>query len=76
MRALRTQIPRKLKGVMPSGAPFVLGAALAGRTNRRATELLAERIRSDLRGPDPAGRAPTPERGAPGSRAHAPSGRG
>jgi hypothetical protein len=53
MRALRTQIPRKLKGVMPSGAPFVLGAALAGRTNRRATELLAERIRADLRGPAP-----------------------
>jgi hypothetical protein len=51
MRALRTQIPRKLKGVMPSGAPFVLGAALGGRTNRRATEELAERIRSELRRP-------------------------
>ncbi|SOD99186.1 hypothetical protein [Blastococcus haudaquaticus] len=49
MRALRTQIPRKLKGVMPSGAPFVLGAALAGRSNRRATETLAERMRSELR---------------------------
>ena len=49
MRALRTQVPRRLKGVMPSGAPFVLGAAIAGRTNRRATETLAERIRSDLR---------------------------
>ena len=49
VRALRTQIPRKLKGVMPSGAPFVLGAAISGRTNRRATETLAERIRSDLR---------------------------
>jgi len=53
VRALRTQIPRKLKGVMPSGAPFVLGAALAGRTNRPPTELLAERIRADLRGPAP-----------------------
>jgi hypothetical protein len=51
MRALRTQIPRKLKGVMPSGAPFVLGAAIAGRTNRRATEALGERIRADLRQP-------------------------
>ncbi|HEY0127144.1 MAG TPA: hypothetical protein VGB58_08410 [Blastococcus sp.] len=49
IRALRTQIPRKLKGVMPSGAPFVLGAALAGRTNRQATEMLADRIRSELR---------------------------
>jgi hypothetical protein len=49
MRALRTQIPRKLAGAMPAGAPFMLGAALAGRGNRRATETLAERIRSDLR---------------------------
>ncbi len=51
MRALRTQVPRKLAGAMPSAAPFMLGAALAGRGNRRATETLAERIRSDLRRP-------------------------
>jgi len=49
VRALRTQIPRKLKGAMPSAAPFVLGAALAGRGNRRATETLADRIRAELR---------------------------
>ena len=56
MRALRNQIPRKLAGAIPTGAPFMLGAALAGRGNRRATENLAERIRSDLRAvrpPDP-----------------------
>ena len=53
MRALRTQIPRKLAGAMPSAAPFMLGAALAGRGNRRATETLAERIRSDLRSSRP-----------------------
>jgi hypothetical protein len=56
MRALRNQIPRKLAGAIPTGAPFMLGAALAGRGNRRATETLAERIRSDLRAvrpPDP-----------------------
>jgi hypothetical protein len=56
MRALRNQVPRKLAGAIPSGAPFMLGAALAGRGNRRATEALAERIRSDLRTvrpPDP-----------------------
>jgi hypothetical protein len=56
MRALRNEIPRKLAGAIPSGAPFMLGAALAGRGNRRATEALAERIRSDLRAvppPDP-----------------------
>ena len=55
MRALRNQIPRKLAGAIPTGAPFMLGAALAGRGNRRATELLAERIRSDLRAARPPG---------------------
>ena len=54
LRALRKQIPRKLSGVIPSAAPFMLGAALAGRGNRRATETLAERIRSDLRTSRPA----------------------
>lgn len=51
LRALRTQVPRRLKGVLPSGAPFLLGATIAGRGNRRATEQLAERIRSQLRRP-------------------------
>ncbi|MET0764776.1 MAG: hypothetical protein ABWY29_07910 [Blastococcus sp.] len=50
MRALRMQLPRKLSGAIPTAAPFMLGAAVAGRVNRRATESLAERIRSELRG--------------------------
>ena len=53
MRALRMQMPRKLSAAIPTAAPFMLGAAVAGRVNRRATESLAERIRSDLRGSQP-----------------------
>jgi hypothetical protein len=30
-------------------APLLIGAALSGRLNRRATENLAERVRADLR---------------------------
>src|SRR3954468_1002369 len=46
-RALRRRATR----VVPAAAPFVLGAAVAGQGNRRATELLAERLLADLRGP-------------------------
>jgi hypothetical protein len=53
MRALRTQVPRKLSRAIPTAAPFMLGAAMAGRVNRRATETLAERIRADLRASRP-----------------------
>jgi hypothetical protein len=55
MRALRIQLSRKLSGAIPTAAPFMLGAAVAGRVNRRATESLAERIRADLRASGPAG---------------------
>jgi hypothetical protein len=37
------------RGASASG-PFLLGAALAGRSNRRATETLAARVLRDLRG--------------------------
>jgi hypothetical protein len=33
---------------VPSAAPFLIGAAIAGRGNRRATETLAERVLTDL----------------------------
>jgi len=48
---------RRIARGVPSAAPFLLGAAIAGRGNRRATDVLAERIRGDLRrlGPGPAG---------------------
>jgi hypothetical protein len=58
VRALRRRITRKLAGAVPAAAPFLIGAALAGRSNRRATEVLAERVLTDLRravGPGRAG---------------------
>jgi hypothetical protein len=45
VRALRRRATR----AVPTAAPFVVGAAVAGRGNRRATELLAERVLADLR---------------------------
>jgi hypothetical protein len=58
VRALRRRVTRKLAGAVPAAAPFLVGAALAGRGNRRATEVLAERVLTDLRravGPGRAG---------------------
>jgi hypothetical protein len=51
LREVRRRLTRRLAGAVPSAAPFLLGAALGGRGNRRATETLAERLRTDLRGP-------------------------
>lgn len=56
VRALQRRMTRKLAGSVPTAAPFLIGAALAGRGNKRATERLAERILDDLR----AGRPPGP----------------
>jgi hypothetical protein len=50
VRAVRDRLSRRLAGSVPSAAPFMLGAALGGRGNRKATEALAERLRADLRG--------------------------
>jgi hypothetical protein len=50
IRALRRRVTRRLAGNATSAAPFLLGAALAGRGNRRATEGLARRVLADLRG--------------------------
>jgi hypothetical protein len=48
---------RRVARGLPSAAPFLVGAAIAGRGNRRATDVLAERVRADLRrlgrGPGP-----------------------
>ncbi|UOY02038.1 hypothetical protein [Blastococcus sp. PRF04-17] len=49
MRAVRKRVARKLAGSVPTAAPFMIGAAIAGRGNRRATEELAERVRAELR---------------------------
>lgn len=63
VRALRRRVTRRLAGNVTTAAPFLLGAALAGRGNRRATEALADRILTDLRTPRPAGpEGPGPRR--------------
>lgn len=49
LRALRRRVGRRLVGNVPTAAPLLLGAALAGRSNRRATETLAARVLRDLR---------------------------
>ncbi|MCV2488082.1 hypothetical protein OF117_01790 [Geodermatophilus sp. YIM 151500] len=49
LRALRRRVTRRLAGAVPAAAPFLLGAAIAGRGNARATEALAERVLADLR---------------------------
>jgi hypothetical protein len=43
-------VNRRLPGNVATAAPFLLGAALAGRGNRRATEVLARQLLNDLRG--------------------------
>jgi hypothetical protein len=53
IRALQRAMPRKLAGAVPTTAPFLLGAAISGRGNRRATETLAERVLADLRATRP-----------------------
>jgi hypothetical protein len=55
MRALSRRITRRLAGAIPAAAPFLVGAAVAGRLNRRATETLADRVLADLRASGPAG---------------------
>jgi len=53
--ALRRRLTRKLVGNVPTAAPVLIGAAIAGRGNRRATETLAHRVLTDLRSPRAAG---------------------
>ena len=50
VRALRRRVTRRLAGNVTSAAPLLLGAALANRGNRRATEALAGKVLDDLRG--------------------------
>jgi hypothetical protein len=47
-RALRRRLSRSLARSVGSAAPFLIGAALGGRVNLKATETLARRVRSDL----------------------------
>ncbi len=52
-RALRRRLGRRMARNAPAAAPLLLGATLGARGNRKATETLARRVRTDLR--DPAG---------------------
>ena len=47
--ALRRQVTRRMARGIPVAAPFLIGAALSGRGNRRATESLARKMLADLR---------------------------
>ncbi|MGY1748663.1 hypothetical protein [Modestobacter sp. SYSU DS0511] len=51
--ALRRQLTRRLARSTTSLAPLLVGATLAARGNRKATTVLAERVRADLRTPLP-----------------------
>jgi hypothetical protein len=48
-RALRRRLGRRMARSAPAAAPFLVGAALGSRGNRKATETLARRVRDDLR---------------------------
>ncbi|RBY90585.1 hypothetical protein [Blastococcus sp. TF02A-26] len=48
-RAVRRRLGRRMARSAPAAAPFLVGAALGSRGNRRATETLARRVRDDLR---------------------------
>ncbi|SNS82544.1 hypothetical protein SAMN06893096_108188 [Geodermatophilus pulveris] len=50
MRTLSRRLSRRMARSVPGAAPFLVGAALGGRANRRATEALARRVLADLRG--------------------------
>jgi hypothetical protein len=55
VRTLRRQVTRRIARGVPAAAPFLIGAAIAGRSNRRATEVLAGKLLADLRASRPAG---------------------
>ncbi len=55
VRALRKQMTRRIARGVPAAAPFLIGAAIAGRSNRRATEVLAGKVLTDLRASRPLG---------------------
>jgi hypothetical protein len=49
LRSVSRRLSRRMAKGIPVAAPFLLGAAVAGRGNRRATEILARRVLGDLR---------------------------
>ena len=55
VQMLRRQVTRRVARGIPVAAPFLIGAAIVARGNRRATEKLADRVLADLRAPGPFG---------------------
>ncbi|MGY1690946.1 hypothetical protein [Geodermatophilus sp. SYSU D01105] len=53
LRTLRRRMTRRLARTVPAAAPFLVGAALGGRGNRKLTEALARRVLADLRAARP-----------------------
>ncbi len=51
LRTLSRRMTRRMARSAPGAAPFLVGAALGGRANRKATETLARRVLADLRRP-------------------------
>ena len=49
LRTLSRRMTRRMARSVPGAAPFLVGAALGGRANRKATETLARRVLADLR---------------------------
>jgi hypothetical protein len=49
LRTLSRRMTRRTARSVPGAAPFLVGAALGGRVNRKATEALARRVLADLR---------------------------
>ena len=49
LRTLSRRMTRRTARSVPGAAPFLVGAALGGRANRKATETLARRVLADLR---------------------------
>ncbi|MFW3169666.1 hypothetical protein [Geodermatophilus sp. CPCC 206100] len=49
LQTLRRRMTRRLARSVPAAAPFLVGAALGGRGNLKATETLARRVLADLR---------------------------
>jgi hypothetical protein len=53
LRSLGRRITRRMARNVGSAAPLLVGAAIGGRSNLKATEGLARRVRADLRRPRP-----------------------
>ena len=49
LRTLSRRMTRRMARSVPGAAPFLVGAALGGRANRKATEALARQVLADLR---------------------------